>query len=80
MHHSKFRQIFRSNRPEVLSTKGILRSFPKFTGLRPATLLKKRLWHSSFPVNFAKFHKTPSVPASEYHFMFLGKEFTSDLL
>ena len=25
------------------------------TGLRPATLLKKRLWHRCFPVNFAKF-------------------------
>ena len=32
-------------------------------GLRPATLLKKRLWHRCFPVNFAKFltaeHRTP---------------------
>ena len=26
--------------------------------IRPATLLKKRLWHSWFPVNFAKFLKT----------------------
>ena len=25
------------------------------TSLRPATLLKKRLWHRCFPVNFAKF-------------------------
>ena len=25
----------------------------------PATLLKKRLWHRSFPVNFAKFLRTP---------------------
>ena len=24
-------------------------------GLRPATLLKKRLWHRCFPVNFVKF-------------------------
>ena len=29
------------------------------TGLRPATLLKKRLWHRCFPVNFAKFLRTP---------------------
>ena len=28
------------------------------TGLRPVTLLKKRLWHRSFYVNFAKFLKT----------------------
>ena len=25
---------------------------------RPATLLKKRLWHRCFPVNFAKFLRT----------------------
>ena len=28
-------------------------------GLRPATLLKKNLWHRCFPVNFAKFLRTP---------------------
>ena len=27
-------------------------------GLRPATLLKKRLWHRCFPVNFVKFLRT----------------------
>ena len=27
--------------------------------LRPATLLKKRLWHRCFPVNFSKFLRTP---------------------
>ena len=27
--------------------------------VRPATLLRKRLWHSSFPVNFVKFLRTP---------------------
>ena len=53
--------------------KDVLRNFVKFTGkhlcqslffnkvadLRPATLLKKRLWHRRFPVNFAKFLRTP---------------------
>ena len=28
-------------------------------GLRPVTLLKKRVWHRCFPVNSAKFLKTP---------------------
>ena len=28
------------------------------SGLRPATLLKKRLWHKCFPVNFAKVLRT----------------------
>ena len=53
--------------------KGVIRNFAKFTGkhlcqsllfnkvagLRPTILLKKRLWHSCFPVNFAKFLRTP---------------------
>ena len=33
--------------------------FNKVAGLRPATLLKKRLWHRHFPVNFVKFLRTP---------------------
>ena len=39
--------------------------FNKVAGLRPATLLKKRLWYKCFPMNFAKFsqeylsYKTP---------------------
>ena len=51
---------------------GVLKTFTKFTGkhlcqslffnkaagLRPATLLKKRLWHRCFPVNFVKFLRT----------------------
>ena len=53
--------------------KGVLRNFKKFTGkhrcqslffnkvatLTPATLLKKRLWHSCFPVNFVEYLRTP---------------------
>ena len=32
--------------------------FNKVAGLRPATLLKKRLRHKCFPVNFTKFLRT----------------------
>ena len=32
--------------------------FNKVTGLRPSTLLKKRLQRKCFPVNFAKFTRT----------------------
>ena len=53
--------------------KGVLRNFTKFTGkhlcqslffnkvavLSTSTLLKKRPWHSCFPVNFEKFLRTP---------------------
>ena len=31
----------------------------KLQGWRPATLLKKRRWHSCFPVNFVKFLRQP---------------------
>ena len=32
--------------------------FNKVAGLRPATLLKKRLWPRFFPVNFVKYLRT----------------------
>ena len=54
--------------------RGVLRKFAKFTGkhlcqrlffnkvavqgLRPASLLKKSLWHRCFPVDFAKLLRT----------------------
>ena len=54
---------FRSSHRRCPVRKGVLRNFAKFTGkfefrLSPATLLKKRLWHRCFPVNFAKFLRT----------------------
>ena len=53
--------------------KSVLQNFSKFTekhlcqslffnkvaGLRPVTLLKNGPWHRCFPVNFAKFLRTP---------------------
>ena len=38
--------------------------FDKVAGLRPVALFKKRLWHSCFPVNFAKFLRTPFLQNS----------------
>ena len=68
-------QVFlhRSRHRRCSVKKDVLRNFTKFTekhlrqslfckkiaALRPATLLKKKLWHSCFPVNFAKFLRTP---------------------
>ena len=64
---------FRSSQRRCSLRKGVLRNFSKFTGkhlcqrlyfnkvagLRPATLLQKRLWHRCFPVNFEKFLRIP---------------------
>ena len=63
---------FRSSHRGCSVRKGVLRNFTKVTGkhlsqslffnkvtgLRPATLLKKRLWHRCFPVDFVKFLRT----------------------
>ena len=60
--------IVKSSRPEVFCKKG----------LRPATLLKKRLWHRCIPVNFEKFlrarflkeHLPVAVSSSFYQYLF----------
>ena len=53
---------------EVFCKKDVVRNFSKFTSKKiwqslllnkVAGLLKKRLWHRCFPVNFAKFLRTP---------------------
>ena len=68
-----FRILHKEAVAQVFWKKGVLRNFAKFTGkqlrqslffnkvagFRPATLLKKKLWHSCFPVNFAKSLRTP---------------------
>ena len=54
--------LFQKQPPEVFLTgKYLWQSlfFNKAACLRPATLLKKRLWHRCFSVNFAKFLRTP---------------------
>ena len=38
--------------------------FKKVAGFRPATLLKKRLWHRCFPENFANFLRTPFLQST----------------
>ena len=40
--------------------------FNKVVGLRVATLLKKRLWHSCFPLNFTKFLRTPFLTENTF--------------
>ena len=69
--------------------KGVLRNFTKFTGkhlcqslffnnvagLRSPTLLKKRLSHRSFPVNFVKFLRTPFLTEQPWWQLLMLKEF-----
>ena len=52
----------KENNTETMPINFLIKCFQKRSskGLRPATLLKKTLWHRCFPVNFAKFLRTPS--------------------
>ena len=68
----------RSSHQRCSIKKGFLKNFTKFTGkhmyqslyfhkvtsFRSATLLRKRLWHRCFPVNFAKFLRTPFLQST----------------
>ena len=82
--------------------KGVLKNFAKFRGKHlcqslflnkvaglPATLLKQRLWHRWFPLNFAKFLRTPVLQNTSgrlllsfkiiyFHFTRPGKNFNLD--
>ena len=67
-HWAKIGQNWRKQQLEVFCKKGGLRNFAKFKGKHLcqnlflyslSTLLKKRLWHRCFPVNFAKVLRTP---------------------
>ena len=45
--------------------------FNEVAGLRHATLLKMRLWHRCFPVNFAKFLRTHFLQKSSWRLLLL---------
>ena len=45
----------------------------KVAGLRPATLLKKRLWHRCFLVNFGKFPIIPFLQNTSGRLLLIGK-------
>ena len=60
--------VFGSSRPEVVCKKLVLRNLVKLTEkhlcqilFRNKVILRKRLWHRCFPVNFAKFLTTPLI-------------------
>ena len=80
-HFSKLLGKARSSRSKVFCKKDILENFAKFTdkhlckslffnkvaSLRPATLLKKRLWHWCFAVNFVAKLTGKLVPESLFY-------------
>ena len=69
---SHLQMFFRSSRPEMFCKKAVLRDFPKFTGkhlcqslfitkvgVQGRQFYLKRTLAQVFPVNFAKFGRTP---------------------
>ena len=81
---------------EVFLKKEFLKNFTKFkgkhlywslffnkdSGLRPATLLKKRLQQRYFPVNFVKFSRTPFLQNTSWRpfVIYLTVSFCKDVL
>ena len=68
----------RNNRLEVFYKKSVLRNFAKFIEKHLCQnlfikVLKKKLWHRCFPVNFAKFLKTSFLP-EPFRQVFLNKK------
>ena len=86
-------EFVRSSRAEVFFKKGDLRNLAKFTGkhlcqsrflnivagLRRTTLLKKKLWHRCFPVNFAKCLRTPFFIEHLWWLLLICDELLKDL-
>ena len=76
---------YTSSCPEVFCKKGVLRTFAKFTGKHlcqsvffkkfqaSGNFIKKRLWRRCFPVNFAKFLRTPFIDWFSRYILFLLK-------
>ena len=67
----------RSSCPELFYKKGVLKTFTKFTGKhlrqRVSFLIKKRLWHRCFPMNFEKFLRAPFL-TEHLRWLLLGKQ------
>ena len=57
--NTRFREAFPPEKRVAIAFRFSHQKYSMKNVLRPATLLKKRLWERCFPVNFAKFLRTP---------------------
>ena len=55
---TRFREAFPTEKRAAIAFRMSHQMYSMKIDLRPATLLKKRLWKRCFPVNFAKFLRT----------------------
>ena len=91
LNQDTYSKVCRSSYPKAFCEKGVLKNFAKckgkhqcwglffntVAGLRPATLLKMRLRHRSFPVNFAKILRACSLVVSDMRSNTKGSRFES---
>ena len=70
---------YKSSHPRCSIKKGVLKNLTKFTGkhlsqslflIKLQALLKNRLWHKCFPVNFVKFSRTPFLQNKSVRLLF----------
>ena len=77
-------------RPEVFCKQGVLRNFTKFTGktcaknllIKLQALLKNKLWHRCFPVNFVKFRRKrflQNTPGGYFELRYQNWSYSTDL-
>ena len=75
--------LYRSSHQWSSIKKVVLRNFTKFTGKQHARasflILKKRLWHRCFPVNFVKFLRTPFLQNTSGWLLLFLQAFTQQI-
>ena len=79
-------QLTRDMTDLILISEAVVRTFSVDKVFRPATLLKKRLWHRCFPLNFAKFlrtslfYRTPPIAASVISCLPISRSYFTTLM
>ena len=69
----EFRYWFAQKQPpEVFCKKGVIRNFKNSQENTSDRILKKRLWHRCFPMNFAKSLRTPFLQNVSRRLLLIG--------
>ena len=69
----EFRYWFAQKQPpEVFCKKGVIRNFKNSQENTSDRILKKRLWHRCFPMNFAKSLRTPFLQNASRRLLLIG--------
>ena len=65
-----FWRLYRSSHRRCSLKEGVIKNFAQFTGKHLCKRFFKSLWHRCFPVNFAKFLRTPFLQNTSRRLLF----------